>query len=270
MNRESATPTSDADGVAAGTRIQSVARAAQILLWVAEQPHGATVKEIAASQELALATTYHLVNTLVDEGLLAKSDQRRYGLGHGAAILAQVYLRGRSVPESLLGAVRELARRTGETAYLADWGDNNDIRVLASVEGSELVRVAEVASGPYEHGHARSNGKVLLAHAWPEVREAYLRNHPLVQLTNATISDPAKFDRELARVRARGYAIDQEEYAAGISCVAAPVLHDGHVVASLAVSVPAERFRKRRAELVESVRGVAASHTNGRPDSGQD
>lgn len=130
--------------------------------------------------------------------------------------------------------------------------------MLASVEGSEIVRVAEVASGPYEHGHARANGKVLLAYAFAEVREAYLRSHPLVPLTDATIVEQAKLERELARIRSRGYAIDQEEYAAGVSCVGAPVFHEGHVVASLAVSVPSERFRKRRAELVETVLGVSA------------
>ena len=95
---------------------------------------------------------------MVDEGLLAKDVHRRYVLGRDTAILAQAYLRGKAVPESLLSALREIARRTEETAYLADWGEN-DIRVLASVEGSQIVRVAEVASGRYEFGHARANGK---------------------------------------------------------------------------------------------------------------
>src|SRR5690349_7410589 len=90
------------------TRIQSVARACQLLFWVAEQPHGASAKEIAAAQGLALPTTYHLLNTLVDEGLLAKDVHRRYVLGRNTAILAQAYLRGKAVPDSLLAALREI------------------------------------------------------------------------------------------------------------------------------------------------------------------
>jgi IclR family transcriptional regulator, acetate operon repressor len=236
----------------AGTRIQSVARASQLLLWVAQQPRGATAKEIAVSQGLALPTTYHLVNTLADQGLLAKDGERRYILGSSAAVLAQSYLRSRRVSESLLAAVREAAERTRETSYLADWGEH-DIRMLASVEGSMMVRVAEVTSGPYEHGHARANGKVLLAYAWPETREAYLRSHPPVPLTDNTISDPEALDRELARIRNRGYAYDQEEYAIGVSCVAAPLLHGGRIIAALGLSVPTERFKKRRRELTDSV-----------------
>jgi IclR family transcriptional regulator, acetate operon repressor len=226
-------------------------------MWVAGQPHGATAKEIAEAQDLALPTTYHLLNTLVDEGLLTKDVHRRYVLGGSIAILAQAYLRGKAVPEALLGALRELTRRTEETSYLADWGED-DIRVLASVEGSHMVRVAEVSSGPYEYGHARANGKVLLAYATPEVREAYLRSHPLVPVTSTTIVDRAKFDREMEDIRQRGYAYDEEEYAAGVCCVAAPLLQNGHVIASLALSVPADRFKQHRAELTAILLDVAS------------
>jgi len=232
----------------AKTRIQSVARASRILLWVADQPHGASAKEVAASQGLAVPTTYHLLNTLLDEGLLAKDVRGHYILGRSSAILAQSYLRGKSVPDSLLRGLRSLTMRTGETGYLADWGEH-DIRVLASVEGNQMVRVAEVGSGPYEHGHARANGKVLLAYARPEVREAYLRAHPLVPVTPATITDPASLERELEQIVQRGFGYDEEEFATGVSCVAAPVLHRGQLVAALGLSVPTERFRLRRAEL---------------------
>jgi IclR family transcriptional regulator, acetate operon repressor len=243
--------TGEPDAAAATkTRIQSVARASQVLLWVADQPHGATAKEIAASQGLALPTTYHLLNTLVDEGLLAKDVHRRYILGRSSAILAQAYLRGKAVPESLLAVLRELARRTGETSYLADWGEY-EIRVLASVEGSRMLRVAEVGSGAYEHAHARANGKVLLAYARPEIRDAYLRAHPLVPLTDHTICDRKALDRELERIRERGYAYDEQEFAVGIACIGAPLLENGQLIAALALSVPADRMEKDRAELTK-------------------
>jgi IclR family transcriptional regulator, acetate operon repressor len=121
-----------------------------------------------------------------------------------------------------------------------------------------MVRVAEVASGPYEHGHARANGKVLLAYAWPEVREAYLRSHPLDRLTENTIGDREELERELKRIRKRGYAIDQEEYAAGLCCVAAPLLQDGRIIAALGVAVPAARFKQRRRELTDTLLDLLA------------
>jgi DNA-binding IclR family transcriptional regulator len=241
-----------------GTRIQSVSRACQLLLWLAARPDGATVKEVAFANQLALPTTYHLLNTLADQGLITKDAHRRYVLGQSAAILAQAYLRGSSVAQSLVAALRELSRHTEETAYLADWGDY-DIRVLASVEGTKLVRVAEVASGPYEDGHARANGKVLLAYARPELREAYLRNHPLRRLSDATICDRQELESELGRVRVQGYAYDIEAFAEGVSCVAAPLLENGQLIAAFGLAVPTERFTKNRRELTEAVLGVIES-----------
>jgi IclR family acetate operon transcriptional repressor len=255
---EKVSPKAASESAAGGTRIQSVARAGKLLLWIAGQPHGATAKEIAKAQGLALPTTYHLLNTLVDEGLLTKDVHRRYVLGRSMAILAQAYIRGKSVPEALLGALRDLARRTEETAYLADWGAD-EIRVLASVEGSHMVRVAEVSSGPYEYGHARANGKVLLAYAEPAVREAYLRNHPLVPVTPNTIVDPKQFERELATIRERGYAYDEEEYSGGVCCVAAPLLQNDHIIGALGLAVPTDRFKQDRAELTATLLEVVSS-----------
>jgi IclR family acetate operon transcriptional repressor len=253
-----ATRAADGEKSAGGqTRIRSVARASRVMIWVAAQPHGATAKEIAEAHGLALPTTYHLLNTLVDQGLLARDMHRRYIVGPSTAILAEAHLRTKSVPDSLLAALRDVARRTEETAYLADWGEY-DIRVLGSVEGMQMVRVAEVGTGPYEHGHARANGKVLLAFASPEVRQAYLRNHPLVPVTKATVCEPAAFEQELARIRERGFAVDQEEFAAGVCCVGAPIRQNGHVVASLGLSVPSERFEERRAELTAALLEVVA------------
>jgi DNA-binding IclR family transcriptional regulator len=239
------------------TRIQSVARASQMLLWVARQPHGATAKEVATAQGLRLSTTYHLLNTLADQGILTKGSGRRFVLGPGAALIAHAHMRGSQVSDVLLAGLREIARVTDETAYLADWGQY-EIRVLASVEGRQLVRVAEVATGAYDHAHARANGKVLLAYAVPEVREAFLRTHPLVPVTRTTISSPHQFDRELQAIRDRGYAHDREEYAAGVSCVAVPIAFGGHVIAALGLSVPSARFASNQAELTTALLDVVA------------
>jgi len=246
----------------AGTRIQSVARSCQLLLWLAERESGAMAKEVAFANRLTLPTTYHLLNTLVDQGLLAKDKRRRYTLGRSTAILARAYSRGASVPVSLLEALRELGVRTGETTYLADWGEH-DIRVLASVEGTHVLRVAEVGAGPYDDGHARATGKVLLAHALPEARQAYFAAHPIRGLTDATIVDPAALDLELARIRERGYAYDEQEFAEGVSCVAAPLLGREGIIAAFGISVPTERFVRTREELTTTLLELVADTAAG-------
>jgi IclR family acetate operon transcriptional repressor len=238
------------------TRIQSVARACQLLLWLADRRHGATAKEIALAHRLTLPTTYHLLNTLVDQGLLAKDEERRFILGQSSARVAEAYLRGSTIPDTLLAAIRQLAADTHEVVSLADWCEH-EIRILASAEGSNVLRVAEMMKAPYEDAHARANGKLLLAYAWPEQRHSYLRRHPPRRRTPATICEAGALEAELQRIRRRGCAYDEQEFAEGLACVAAPLLDNGQIVASIAVSSPAERFSAHRAELTAAVTETA-------------
>jgi DNA-binding IclR family transcriptional regulator len=238
-----------------GTRIQSVERGCRLLLWLAEREEGATAKEAAFAHGLALPTTYHLLNTLLDEGFAAKDARRRYVLGPSSAYVCRSYRRRANIPDELFGSLRELAERTGETPYLAAWAPSG-MKVFGSVEGRNLVRVAEVATGPYEAAHARASGKVLLAHAAAATRSSYLRRHPLARHTPRTICESDRLERELDAVRSDGYACDREEFAEGVSCVAAPVRAEGLVSAALGLSVPAERFQDSHEEITRDLLAV--------------
>ena len=253
-------------GGVGGTRIQSVARACQLLLWLAEQPAGATAKEVAFANRLTLSTTYHLLNTLVDHGMLAKDGHRRYVLGQSSALVGQAYLRGAPVSRILLNAIRELAELIHEPVWLADWGDL-EIRVLASVDGRTPSPVTKVIGRPYADGHARAGGKLLLAYAWPDAREEYIRRYPLRRKTAATICDIDRLGEEFARIRDRAYAYDEQEFIPGQSCIAAPLLKDGRIVASIAIATSTDRFNKERDQLTEAVLGTVERIHAGHFDS---
>jgi IclR family acetate operon transcriptional repressor len=249
-------PRSDSERKA--TRIQSVQRACGLLLSVAASPDGLTASEAAAQAGLALPTTHHLLNTLVAEGMLAKDSRRRFGPGPRLAVLAEAHLRADRVPEYLLEPLRALAQSTGETAYLAAWR-GGEIRALATVEGISPVRVAAVQGSSYRNAHARAAGKLLLALTDGQRRIAYLAANPLERVTARTICTIERLEVEFQRIRDDGYAIDTEEFIDGVSCVAAPILEDGVLVASLTLSAPADRFARNRETLVGAVRDVAAS-----------
>jgi IclR family acetate operon transcriptional repressor len=111
---------------------------------------------------------------------------------------------------------------------------------------------------------------VLLAHAWPEIRDSYLRRHPPEPRTANTICERAALDAELEQIRARGYALDDEEFLEGVSCLAAPILERGSIVAALGLSVPTERFRVTRTELLATLQQVAAGVEAGEFDTDAD
>jgi IclR family acetate operon transcriptional repressor len=240
------------------TQIQSVSRAVRILLFVAQRPEPPTAKQVSDHSGLPLPTTYHLLNTLVAEELLVKDSGRRFRVGPHVGLLSDAFLRELSVPEYLLLPLRDLAERTGETTYVSGWR-GGEIVVLASIEGSHAVRVSGLYSGFKGLAHARASGKLLLAFARADAREAYLESHLLEKATENTIIDRAELDREFQRIRKRGYSTDEGEFRAGVAGISAAVLRGDSPIAALTVSPPVERFRQNRRELIDTILETAAS-----------
>ena len=243
---------SDSEEVARGseTTIRSVSRAARLLLAAARR-RGLSAAEGGELLGVPQPTAYHLLNTLRLEGLLSKEGVR-FVLGPQIGVLADAWVQSDTPPSFLLGALRHLAAETGETAYLAAWREGG-IRALASVGGVRAVRVATTANGPYLSPHARATGKLLLAFADEARREAVLGTASLEPVTPRTITDRAELARHFEAIRATGYAEDHEEFMEGVSCIAAPVLLEGTLVAALTVSAPTQRFASHREELRDAV-----------------
>lgn len=253
------------DGEKRPTRVQSVSRASRLLLLVARTPDGASATEAARALDVPVPTAYHLLNTLCDEALLARDSRRRFVLGPRIAVLADAMRRDASTPEYLGAALHQLAAESGETVYLTAWRDGK-IHALASMEGASAVRVVGVERGPYRHPHARASGKLLLAFARPELRRTALGDGPLEALTERTITDRARLEKELASIRECGWAEDYEEFAAGVACVSAPAVLDGVAIAAFTVSAPVERFKRRREELLAAVQRAASAAVGQRRD----
>jgi DNA-binding IclR family transcriptional regulator len=102
--------------------------------------------------------------------------------------------------------------------------------------------------------HCTSTGKAILAFQPPAII-AKIIAQGLMRYTPHTISDSDELLNELALVRERGYAVDNEELSIGIRCVGAPIRNvSGRVFAAVSVSGPARKVPDSRiaglAELV--------------------
>jgi DNA-binding IclR family transcriptional regulator len=128
--------------------------------------------------------------------------------------------------------------------------------VLSIIDGHKAVRVTGLHLGFSGLAHARASGKVLLAFGREGTLDEYLRRHSMEVRTERTVTDARALEAEMLRTRAAGYAIDEEEFAEGVSCVAAPV---GDGTMAIGLSAPAERFRALRSELIAAVLDVAST-----------
>jgi IclR family acetate operon transcriptional repressor len=242
-------------------RVRSVVKATQLLLAIAESRDGLTAGHAAAAIGSPLPTAYHLLNTLLAEGMLTRDSARRYRLGPKIATLAVAYAKG-GPAEHLLVAVRQLAEMTGETAHLAAWRDGQVV-ALATIEGSNAVRVGRIHTELRGYEHARASGKLMLAHLNADELETYLATHTLESLTPRTIVDEQQLRAELEVIRERGYAYDEAEFIDGVGCIAAPIMNGAACVSCLGMSVPFERFVANRDRLTAAIVDAAngASHT---------
>ena len=113
--------------------------------------------------------------------------------------------------------------------------------------------------------HATALGKATLAFLPAEAAAQIVNGDVLVACTPHTITDPAVLAEELRRTRERGYAVDHEEFLAGIRCVGVPVRGpSGGVEAALSVSGSVFQLREEDTEQLARLLQDAAYELSGR------
>ncbi len=216
--------------------VQSVVRGLSILELVAGHEAPLKAQDVAAFSGLHVATTYHLLNTLVHAGYLRKEDGA-FALSSKVAELYSQYDRQLRPSPASVAAIHRLAAES-----VSRW-HQGDVTIAGVAEGRRAVRVTGLHVGVRGHAHARASGKVLLAFGPPDRLAQYLARTPLEPRTSRTIVEPAALRKELEAIRQRGYSIDREEVVEGVCCLAAPILDEtGSASVALTVTIPATRF----------------------------
>jgi DNA-binding IclR family transcriptional regulator len=220
--------------------VQSVDRALSILEILARR-RDAGVTDIGKELGVHKSTAFRLLAVLENRGFVEQAEERgTYRLGFGIVRLAGAITAQLDLTRQSRGACERLATDLGETVNVAILDGDRAVNV------TQVLGAASVAShnwvGKQTPLHATSSGKVLLAYAPAEVREAVLVG-PLERFTTGTIADGAALRLELDQIRAAGWGCTMEELEVGLNAVAAPVRGaDGSVVAALSISGPAYRL----------------------------
>lgn len=252
-------PTTGPEPVEDESPLRSVATAVAVLeCFDAEPELGAT--RVAARLSIAKSTACRMLAALATGGLLERTGSGRYRLGlrlfeYGQLAVDRHLLREVALP--VLDELRELLRETVQLAVVVD----TDVLYLERLEvaGTSVRFRSEHRRNP---GHSSSSGKAVAAHD-PGLADAILARG-LVRRTPFTIVDPTRYRTALATAREQGYATSREEYVAGWSSVAAPVLlSDGdarQAVGAVSVVGPTSRLLgPRKPAVVQGVRRAAAA-----------
>jgi IclR family acetate operon transcriptional repressor len=228
------------------TLIQSVQRALRLLEVVAEREGRAHAKELARAAGLPLSTTYHLLRTLTHEDYLQRLDDGSYVLGHRIDVVRTHGTAARGVAQAR-PALEWLRDELSSAVYLARHIDG-EVVVVEIVDSPKAPRI-DLWVGIHHAAHATALGKSILAQLPAPEREDYLARQPLNDLTPHTVVDRRRLRDRLPAPGA--LAVDDEEYAVGVRCLAAPVTTADGVgslgvvtsPASLRRDVPRQRLR---------------------------
>jgi len=219
------------------TLIQSVQRALRLVEIVAEHEGRAPAKELARAAGLPLATTYHLLRTCAHEGWLQRLDDGSYVLGHRLDVVRDHGTAARGVAQAR-PALEWLRDELAGAVYLARYVDG-EVVVAEIVDSARAPRI-DLWVGIHDAAHATAIGKSLLGQLSGAAADDYFARHPLHDLTPRTV-----VDRRRLRLPAREeIAVDDGEYAVGVSCLAAAVVASDGPAAVGVVTAPGEGRRR--------------------------
>jgi len=223
--------------------LKTVERTTQIINAL-ETLDGAGVTELASHLDMSKSSTYHYLSTLREKDFVVKNgDQYELGL---QLLLSGEYVRNRNTLYRYgKEEVEELAEVTGEYANLFTEQHGKGIN-LYKVRGNDAVGSGYQTDKLQQPDqlHCTATGKAILAHLPEERVDDILDQHGLPERTANTITDREELNDELATIRERGYAYNDEEEVEGLRAVGAPVIdRDETVLGSLSVAGPTSRLK---------------------------
>lgn len=238
------------DAARSPTLIQSLQRGMLLIEAVTERGP-LTARALSDRTGIVLPTTYHLLRTLVHEDYLRRADDGRYALGSQLTSVTQLECRARSVR-----LIHEaMTRFTDEAKVTATIGGLREANIVVSQTISQAASPHfECWPGLVLPGHATAIGKNILFQMGPHLREVYLGTHPLVALTNQTVTTTGRLEEELADAE---LAHSDQQYLYGISCTATALI-GGEGLAALGAAFPFSRSARLRDRIDDLIVITAA------------
>ncbi len=231
-------------------QVKSLTRALTLLNRLALSDDGASLGEVAQQVGLSPSTAHRLLTTLEQERYVHFDPERRlWSIGMQAFATGAAFLRTRSLTGAARPHMRALMEESAETVNLAV-EDQYEAVYLAQVESRQMMR-AFARPGGRVPLHCSSVGKAILSAMPDSTLTKILHKKGLPRLTVKTIGDTVALREDLARSRERGWALDDEEHAVGLRCIASAIFDESsEPIAAISLSGPMVRILDERVPLL--------------------
>ncbi len=224
-------------------------KALHLLAWIVDAPKDGElrqwgVRELAQALKFPPATVHRLLAGLTKHGLVQHDPASgQYQIGSEFYRLALKLQSSFAIRNAGIPVMHELVAQCNEAAFLGYYDAfRMEMMFVAVINSSHPLRYV-VPINVWIPVYAGASGLAVMAYLPPEDRRTIIRRTRLIPVTPRTITDPTALEKELGRIRARGYAVSFGQRTAGAVAIAAPVWGpSGRILGELNLSVPESRY----------------------------
>ena len=220
-------------------KLGSLEKSLHVLEILADHNYGLALSRLASLSGLPASSVHHILSTLrAHNYVMQDTETKKYSLGYRFLNLSRSILNSFDIRKISRPHLSRLARKLGESVQLATLADS-EILFVDKVDTSNNQLTIRVSVGGTLPVHATASGKVLMLDKSPdEVERLFMLSCKGGRLGPRAITRLDDMYSELERVRAQGYAIDDEESYVGLRAVAVPIERRNKVIATLSVIGP--------------------------------
>ncbi|ULN49593.1 helix-turn-helix domain-containing protein [Mycolicibacterium goodii] len=235
--------------------LNTIERAGMVLnLFTVDRPEWG-VTEMAVMLGLAKSTTFDIVASLAEIGLLQQTSDDRYRLGWRLLLISRRLMNSSCFGLHTHRAVAELSKRLKAAVNVGVWDGQGVISIVSAAAG----RVGhDLPNDVYLPGYTSALGRLLIAQLpWTKVKERMPQNGaPL--LAYGPVTDATILREELLSVRDQDLAIEHGRTITGHSCIAVGIhRRERRAVAALSICMPSERLQRNCDEYIGIARRAA-------------
>lgn len=235
-----------------------VTKVLRILEALHVSPAGLQLRDVATQTGINKSTAYRFLAHLEQEGYVYRDRAAAYAIGVKLVRLGTGATYQATLQKICHPVVERLSAQTSETVNLAII-DGHEVLYLDVMESPHTFRLVSQV-GLRRPLFCTALGKCLLAFLPPPQQERLFPYIKFEKFTPHTIGKLPQLKRDLAAIRQRGYALDNEEVYLGSRCVGAPIFDDsGSVVAAISVSGPTTRVTRDKIAAIAATAIKAAN-----------
>lgn len=245
--------------------IESLSRGLTLLSSLAESSTSLSLTEISKQLRLSKSTVQRLIYTLKTLGYIDREEEtKKYRLGGKALSFALSMVKNLDLRRVAYPILQKTSKEIGETVNLAIL-DGTEIVYVERIKTEQILNI-NLQVGSRLPAYCTSMGKAMLAFLPEERLDDLLKKMRLVPHTPHTITSKEALKNELRKVRAQGFATNNEELSLGLRSTAAPIRdYRGEVIAAVNIAVPSIRISQKQLEtvlakkVVETARQISLS-----------